>query len=183
LSFGRPEVISFGKRRKMPVNSKLSTPELLKLWPSLMKSSQKSFFPVYSEMRDEFGALNGDFTADLNQDAREHKQCGSSLPSLPTHFFLWNFQNKRPFTKREVMFSMGFPSIPELCKSRHTAVVEKMVASLSSEEEQFLIGNGQHLHTYMSFVFYVLGNIIPKEQFRPFDFVGSADEDDADVDE
>jgi hypothetical protein len=60
-------------------------------------------------------------------------------------------------------------------------VVEKMVASLSSEEAQFLIGNGQHLHTYMSFVFYVLANIIPKEQFRPFDFLGSADEDDVDV--
>jgi hypothetical protein len=137
---------------------------------------------MYAKLRDELGALSGDFTADLNQDPTEHKVCGSSLPSIPTHFFLWNFLKERPLTKREVMFSMGFPSIPEICKSKHAVVVDQMAASLSSEESQFLLGNGQHLHTYMSFVFYVLGNIIPREQFRPFDFVGAADVDEAEMD-
>jgi len=167
----RTDIIDFAKHRKLYLNESLPDEVLLQQWPAILNSSQKRHLASYNAELSSRAALSGHYCGDLEQDPLSHCGGGPLLPGLPTHFTIWDFQEKRVYSKREMMTSMGFPALPHVCRSPYSAVVDKIADSLSSKEAQHLIGNGQHLHTYMTFVFYVLSNLVHREQYKPWSFV------------
>jgi hypothetical protein len=137
----------------------------------LLPSGQASHLKVYEEvwMSRKMG-VRGSFMADASQDPLERPRCGAWFPSLARSTMLRSVTSNHAFTKNEIDFSMGFPSLdfPE-CKP-YQQCFEQQVTSMNRHQYGQLSGNGIHVGAGLTFWTYVLSHCVKRadvEKFSP----------------
>ncbi|CAJ1412420.1 unnamed protein product, partial [Effrenium voratum] len=112
---------------------------------------------AYDKMRlCKFGR-DHPFFADLEQNAGYGSStAGSILPSCLTHGTLHSWTADRLVTAKELFFAHGFNVFPDEAAWPVQCKVAEILEGLPSGHQKMLLGNGWHIPTLSSWVFYVL---------------------------
>jgi hypothetical protein len=92
---------------------------------------------------------------------------GSLLPAQLTHGTYWSWRHARPFVGHELLTAMGFHVLPETCGTFRSGITA-LFPSLSAKHVRSLAGNAMHLAAWASWMFYVLSNVKPVDDFYTF---------------
>jgi hypothetical protein len=92
---------------------------------------------------------------------------GSSdcMPTLITHHRIFDYARDRMVHPKEELASMGIDVFDDLSGGRGRSPLAHQIQTLPINEQQFLIGNGMHSPLYIAFMFFILGNVVPIEDF------------------
>ena len=73
------------------------------------------------------------------------------------------------FTQRELAFSQGWPSIPQIAACRkYGACISYDLHSLSRRQQTSLQGNGMHLASISSFMLYIFSQLLRRDVLHEF---------------
>ncbi|CAE7249489.1 unnamed protein product [Symbiodinium natans] len=110
----------------------------------------------------ESGEVSGEsWFADLDQTLGAGTSTpGQVLPSALTHFTIHSWAAKRMVLNKEVYLAHGYNTYPEATRWPIPFQAQDHVLSLSSSSQKQLVGNGWHLPTMASWIFYVLAHTV-----------------------
>lgn len=145
----------------------LKTMPHTKLLPPLHAEHWKLYDEMYRAARQ---GAQGSFLVDTSQNPVARPRCGAWFPTIARSSTIRSISRNHTFTKRELDFAMGFPSLQfEGCQEYKSALAFDP-ATLSRRAFSLLQGNGIHCAAGLCFWSFVLSHVLRRsdvEQWTP----------------
>jgi hypothetical protein len=130
----------------------------------LLSPGQRSRLAAHSKRREQLEGLSGAYFSDLEQGP-SFTSAGPTLATLTRKMTLWNHQLQRPATGRELLLSLGVPSMehgPRVGSAGSGCYYSSSLRTLSSSQVTQLCGNAMHMASMGAWVMYCLSNLMCK---------------------
>ena len=141
-----------------------------KLMETILPPQAITIHDEWADRLDEFQSRCGAMICDLDQHPAERGAPSGRLadwPVLYTHGLIASLSTFRPHfrlaTSWEHMAAMGFHVNEATCQDFDQTSIVQLMRPLSPGQRKRLIGNSMNLVTQAAFMWYVIGNVVPRE--------------------
>ena len=137
-------------------------------WATVYHPYQRSRYDAHSSVRSEAQGLTGAMLADLERTA-EYEKPGPFFPHLLRHGWVHSWVKGVAAMGKEHLATQGIPSGPLLQAARYRAPFQSLLENneLSESTLKRICGNGMHIPSLTSFLFYGLSRLTLTVPPRP----------------
>ena len=131
------------------------------------------YIDVEEKVAEKRGRLSASVAGDLSQNPNKIFRGGPWLPTVArsSEMAMFSCAGDREghfFTQRELAFSQGWPSIPEIGGGKYDACIGYDLHSLSRRAQTSLQGNGMHLASISSFMLFFFSQMLRRDVASEF---------------